>query len=62
MDAVRSDMSPEILADLLYWAITGIIPDTACPIAREVMWRDHYQWERGQFSEWIDFGGEGCET
>ncbi len=55
-------MSPEILADLLYWAITGIIPDTACPIAREVMWRDHYQWERGQFSEWIDFGGEGCET
>ena len=55
-------MSSETLADLLYWAFTGIIPDTDDPIAYETMWRDHYRWERLRFSEWVDLGGEGCET
>lgn len=55
-------MSNEDIAVLLFWALTGIIRDTDCPVARETMWRDHYEWEREQISEWVDVGGEGGEA
>ncbi len=55
-------MSDHDVVALLFWAITGIIPETECPIARETMWRDQYAWERSQVDEWIDLGGEGSET
>ncbi len=45
-------------AVLLFWALSGIILDTDCPVARETMWSDHYEWERGQVPEWVDVGGE----
>lgn len=50
--------TPETLAVLLFWAFTGIIRDTDCPVAREEMWSDHYQWERDSSPEWVDLGGE----
>lgn len=44
--------------ELFHWALTGSIPNTECPIARETMWSDRYEWERDRVSEWIDIGGE----
>lgn len=44
------------LGTLAWWAITGIILETVCPIARETMWSKHYQWER-ESPEWVDIGG-----
>lgn len=43
---------------LLYWAITGSIPDTECPLARAAMWSNHYEWERDRVPQWVDIGGE----
>ncbi len=46
------------IADMLFWAFTGIIPNTQCPVAREAMWSDEYEWERDRVFEWVDLGGE----
>lgn len=47
----------ETISVLLFWAITGRIVETDCPIALEEMWRHEYGEER-EMREWIDFGGE----
>lgn len=52
-------MDNEDLVALICWAFTGNIPETECPISRETMWSDHYEWERDSMAAWIDFGGEG---